>query len=41
MINKMHPLVGNTKAARKHMKDDPELVSKIEQIHDKQIDMYH
>ena len=37
----MHPLVGNTKGARKYMADDPELVSKIEQIHDKQVEMYH
>ena len=34
-INKMHPLVGNTKGARRHMRDDPEFVSKIEQIHDR------
>ena len=34
-IDRMHPLVGNTKAARRHMRHDPELVSKIEQIHDK------
>lgn len=39
-INKMHPLVGNAKGARMHLKDDPELVSKIEQIHDKQVEIY-
>lgn len=40
-INKMHPLVGNAKGARKHLRDDPELVSKIEQIHDKQVELYN
>ena len=36
----MHPLTANTKAARKHFKDDIEFVSKIEQIHDKQVELY-
>jgi hypothetical protein len=40
LINKMHPLTANTKGARKHFKDDPEFVSKIEQIHDKQVELY-
>jgi hypothetical protein len=29
-INRMHPLSGNTKAARRHFRDDPEFISKIE-----------
>ena len=40
-INRIHPLVGNKLAAQKHLKHDPEFVSKIEQIHNKQIEMYH
>lgn len=39
-INKMHPLTANTKGARKHFKDDREFVSKIEQIHEKQVELY-
>jgi hypothetical protein len=31
----MHPLSGNTKGAKKHFKNDPEFVSKIEKIHEK------
>ncbi len=34
-INQMHPLVGNTIAARRHLQYDPDLVSKIEHLHEK------
>jgi hypothetical protein len=37
----MHPLSANTKGARRHFKHDQEFVSKIEQIHDKQVELYY
>jgi hypothetical protein len=39
-INRMHPLTGNTKGAQKYFKNDPEFVTKIEQIHEKQLELY-